>query len=181
MFPGPWKIPAVILALCAATCAAGNANRGFNIRPAIVYLSPDTSSAKLVEMERGRELTTVPGGAPSGWIHVMPTLKGGREVSGWMIAKGVVFTDTPNGDRIIFGEALDSEAEASKSHGRKGADRDALRLYYAVYDLFPQSPLAGEALYRAADVQWQLDFSDKFFRRPADQIGMGTTAESTIR
>jgi hypothetical protein len=44
--------------------------------------------------------------------------------------------------------------------GRKGAASDARRLYYRVFDLFPKSPLAGEALYRAADIQWQLDKED---------------------
>ncbi|MGB0040062.1 MAG: outer membrane protein assembly factor BamD, partial [Terriglobales bacterium] len=28
------------------------------------------------------------------------------------------------------------------------------------YDIFPTSPLAGEALYRAADIKWQIDKSD---------------------
>jgi len=176
MFPRSLKSLIVCVALSAsAAWAAGD--RGYNVRPAILYLSPDTSSTKMEEMERGRELTIVPGGAPSGWLHVLPTLKGGREVSGWVLDKGVVFANTPNGDHILFGEAIDSEAEASRRHGRKGADKDALRLYYAVYDLFPQSPIAGEALYRAADIQWQLDFSDPILRRPAAMLGLGTNAE----
>jgi len=49
-------------------------------------------------------------------------------------------------DQIIYGEAVDSETQASQSHGRRGAAGDARRLYYRVYDYFPQSPLAGEAL-----------------------------------
>lgn len=163
--------------LSATAACSETAGRGFNVRPAILYLSPDTTSTKMEEMERGRELAIVPGGAPPGWLHVLPTLKGGREVSGWILDKGMVFANTPNGDRILFGEAVDSEIEASRRHGRKGADREALRLYYAVYDLFPQSPLAGEALYRAADVQWQLEYSDPMLRRPAAMMGLGTTAE----
>jgi len=177
MFSKNLKPLILLVAVTATAAAAATGDRGFNIRPAILYLSPDTSSTKMEEIERGRELSIVPGGAPSGWLHVLPTLKGGREVSGWVLDKGVVFANTPNGDRIIFGEAVDSEAEASRRHGRKGADKDAMRLYYAVYDLFPQSPMAGEALYRAADIQWQLDFSDPMLRRPAAMIGLGTTAE----
>lgn len=177
MFPRSLKSLLICVSLLSTPAFAESGNRGFNVRTAILYLSPDTSSTKMEQIDRGRELSIVPGGAPSGWLHVMPTLKGGREVSGWVLDKGVVFGNTPNGDRILFGEAVDSESEASRRHGRKGADKDALRLYYAVWDLFPQSPLAGEALYRAADIQWQLDFSDPILRRPAAMMGLGTTAE----
>jgi TolA-binding protein len=66
----------------------------------------------------------------------------------------------PDGDRILFGEAVDAEWEASRRGGRRGADRDAFRLYFQIAEFFPSSPLAGEALYRAADIQWQLDAAD---------------------
>jgi outer membrane protein assembly factor BamD (BamD/ComL family) len=35
-----------------------------------------------------------------------------------------------------------------------------LRLYRRVYDMFPSAALAGEALYRAADIRWQIDKAD---------------------
>ena len=57
---------------------------------------------------------------------------------------------------VIFGEAADSEDQASRRRGRRDAAQDALRLYYRVYDLMPTSPLAAEALYRAADIRWQV-------------------------
>ncbi len=81
-------------------------------------------------------------------------------MTGWILDKGYISDTTAKGDQILFGEAADSEDEASRSHGRKGAAADARRLYYRVFDLFPKSPLAGEALYRAADIQWQLDKED---------------------
>jgi outer membrane protein assembly factor BamD (BamD/ComL family) len=84
----------------------------------------------------------------------------GKTVSGWVLDTGVVWASTPNGDRILFGAAVDSEDEASHRHGRRGAAQDALRLYRRVYDIFPTAPLAGEALYRAADIRWQIDKSD---------------------
>ena len=74
---------------------------------------------------------------------------------------------TPNGDKIVFGEAADSEDEASRRRGRKDAAQDAMRLYYRVYDLFPASPLAGEGLYRAADIRWQIERSDIMTRPSA--------------
>ena len=83
-----------------------------------------------------------------------------RIVSGWILDKGIVLQTNPDGPKIIYGEAVDSEDEASRRRGRRGADLDALRLYYRVYDLFPASPLAGQALYRAADIRWQLEKAD---------------------
>ena len=168
MFSQWWKILA-LLALAASTASAAG-ERGYNVRVATLYLSPDSSSTKMAEIERGRELTVLPGGAPPGWAHVMPTLAHGREITGWVLDKGIVYTKTPNGDRILFGEAVDSESEASRAHGRKGADHDAMRLYYAVYDLFPSSPLAGEALYRSADIRWQIDYADVFSRSSAKEM-----------
>jgi hypothetical protein len=64
----------------------------------------------------------------------------------------------------VFGEAADSEDEASRRRGRRDAAQDAMRLYYRLYDLFPNSPLAGEALYRAADIRWQLEKADVMTR-----------------
>ena len=166
-----------LLALVVVAISAAAADRGFNIRVATVYLSPDTSSTKMVEVDRGRELSIIPGGGPPGWLHVLPTLSQGREVSGWMLNKGVVFANTANGDRILFGEAVDAEAEASRRHGRKGAERDAMRLYYAIYDLFPTSQLAGEALYRAADIKWQVDYADVFSRPSAKEMSPDMRSE----
>ncbi len=84
----------------------------------------------------------------------------GKTISGWVLDNGIVWASTPNGDRILFGAAADSEDEASRRHGRRGAAQDAQRLYRRVYDIFPSSPLAAEGLYRAADIQWQIDKAD---------------------
>ena len=45
--------------------------------------------------------------------------------------------------------------------------QDALRLYRRVYDLFPTASLAGESLYRAADIKWQIDKADVMSRPSA--------------
>ncbi|HVG91682.1 MAG TPA: hypothetical protein VNB54_09350 [Alphaproteobacteria bacterium] len=79
-----------------------------------------------------------------------------REVTGWLPAKAVVTGATANGDQIIFGQGVDSERQAEERGGRKGAAEDALRLYSRVAELFPGSPLAAEAMWRAADIRWQL-------------------------
>ncbi|HEY1262443.1 MAG TPA: hypothetical protein VGF06_02905 [Terriglobales bacterium] len=133
------------------------------VRTAPIYISPESSSAKLGEVGRGREVIILE--KTPGWLHVQANvaaklMEDPRIVSGWILDKGIVLPTTPNADKIIYGEAVDSEDEASRRHGRRGADLDALRLYYRVYDMFPQSPLAGQSLYRAADIKWQLDKID---------------------
>ncbi len=149
------------------------ADRGTLVRDAVIYLSPDTTSSKLGQAERGRELIFLD--KSRNWLHVEALLGSaqtpdaafvlededeGKTISGWVLDTGIVWASTPNGDRILFGAAVDSEDEASRRHGRRGAAQDALRLYRRVYDIFPTAPPAGEALYRAADIKWQIEKSD---------------------
>jgi len=193
--------PIMKLLLLIALIVLGNspllaADRGALVREAIIYLSPDTSSNKLGQAERGRELVLLE--KSHNWLHVEALLGfaqtpdpafvededvEGKTISGWVLDTGVVWASTPNGDRILFGAAADSEDEASRRHGRRGAAQDALRLYRRVYELFPTAPLAGEGLYRAADIKWQIDKSDmqsrpsarekdSFYRQGIDEEGM---------
>ena len=156
------------------------AERAALVREAVIYLSPDTSSAKLGEAGRGREVILLE--RTRNWLHVEALLgfaqtpdpafvededMEGKTITGWIIDSGAVWASTPNGDRILFGAAVDCEDEASRRHGRRGADQDALRLYRRIYDLFPASPLAGEGLYRAADIKWQIEKSDVMTRPSA--------------
>jgi outer membrane protein assembly factor BamD (BamD/ComL family) len=149
------------------------ADRGTLVREAVIYISPDATSNKLGQVERGRELILLD--KSRNWLHVEALLGSaqtpdpafvlededeGKTISGWVLDTGIVWASTPNGDRILFGAAVDSEDEASRRRGRRGAAQDALRLYRRVYDIFPTAPLAGEALYRAADIKWQIDKSD---------------------
>jgi hypothetical protein len=90
-----------------------------------------------------------------------------RNVTGWIVDKGVITTTTKDGDRILYGEAVDSEMEASRRGGRHGAAQDAMRLYAGIADLFPTSPLAAEAAYRAADIRWQIEAADAASRPSA--------------
>jgi outer membrane protein assembly factor BamD (BamD/ComL family) len=154
--------------LLAAPLSFAAAERGVMVRVAQIYLSPDTNSPKIATIDRGREVAVIE--KTRDWLHVLATLSEptelseGRDVSGWILDKGIVRAATPNGDKVLFGEAVASEQEASRRGGRKGADKDALRLYYRAAEYFPQSPVAGEALYRAADIRWQIDRADIFGR-----------------
>lgn len=143
----------------AGAHADENTERAVSVRSANLYLSPDTNSQKLATVERGREVAVLEHSGQQ-WVHVLASLGGEKDVSGWMLDKGLVRKNTPNGDQILFGEAADSEAEAERRGGRKDADKDALRLYYRVAEYFPNSSLAGEAAYRSADIAWQLDVED---------------------
>jgi len=173
-----YPIALAVVALLASPLHA--AERGTIVREAIIYLSPDTASNKLGQVDRGRELILLD--RSRNWIHVEALLgtnvapdpafvleeeDEGKTISGWIIDTGIVWSTTPNGDRILFGAAVDSEEEAGRRHGRRSAAQEALRLYHRVYDIFPTAPDAGEALYRAADIKWQVDRADMLSRPSA--------------
>src|SRR5580692_9023676 len=155
----------VVLLLCVA--AVAETVRGTPIRVCSIYLSPDSSSNKLAEIERGREVVVL---ETSGeWLQVEAALTEEKVITGWMMNKGVVQGSTPNGDKIVFGEAVESEDQASQSHGRRGAAQDAMRLYYRTAEYFPTSPLAAEAMYRSADIRWQIEKADVMSRPSAKE------------
>jgi hypothetical protein len=147
-----------ITALFCAPVFAATYQHGAMVRAATIYVSPDPSSAKLGDLERGREVIILE--SPRDWVHVEANVTTERTITGWILYKGVIGSGTPDGDKILFGEAADSEDEASRARGRRGAAQDAMWLYRSVYEIFPASPLAGEASYRAADIRWQLDKVD---------------------
>lgn len=132
--------------------------RASTIRVSPIYLSPDASSTKLADVDRGREVVFLE--TSGDWVKVEASLTEERVVTGWMRIKELVQASTPNGDKILFGEAVDSEDQASQRNGRRYAAQDAMRLYAEVAELFPQSPLAGEGMYRSADIRWQIEKSD---------------------
>lgn len=142
---------------CPALSAA-DAVRATTIRVAPLYLAPDATSTKMADVDRGREVILL--GTSNGWLHVEANLTEERTVTGWMQEKGLIQPSTPNGDKILFGEAVDAEDQASRRNGRHDAAQDAMRLYSEVAELFPQSPLAGEAMYRSADIRWQIEKAD---------------------
>jgi hypothetical protein len=157
----------VVAAMLLCFSAWADVVRGTTIRVAPIYLSPDSSSNKLAEIDRGREVVVLE--TSRNWIHVEATLEEDKIITGWMLDKGVVRASTPNGDKILFGEAVQSEDQASQRHGRRGAAQDAMRLYYRAAEYFPNSPLAGEAMYRSADIRWQIDKADVMTRPSAKE------------
>jgi len=158
--------------------AHAQAQRGTLVHEESIRVSPSADSAKLGEAGRGHELVIIE--TSRDWTHVEAILRNPtrdedqddedsdtKTITGWVRNNALVSMSTPNGDKIIFGEAVSSEDEASRRRGRRDAAQDAMRLYYRVYDLFPTSPLAAEGLYRAADIRWQIDRADVMTRPSA--------------
>jgi hypothetical protein len=169
----------VAAALCLfTTFAFADAQRATIVSDSTIRVSPNSDAAKLGEALRGHELVILE--TSRDWVHVEAILRAasheegasdeeqeGKTITGWIQNRALVTLATPSGDKIIFGEAADSEDQASRRRGRRDAAQDAMRLYYRIYDLFPNSPLAAEGLYRAADIRWQLERSDIMTRPSA--------------
>ena len=166
------------LVILPARSALADALRGTVVSEESMRISPSADAAKLATVGRGRELIIIENGKD--WVHAQAILvqpsteegateeeEEGKTVTGWLPARGVVASTTQDGDRVIFGEAADSEDQASSRRGRRDAAKDAMQLYYRVYDLMPTSPLAPEALYRAADIRWQIERADVMTRPSA--------------
>jgi hypothetical protein len=146
-----------VLMLCPVLHAL-DAVHATTIRVAPIYLSPDATSNKLADIDRGREVIFL--GTSGNWAHVEANLTEERIVTGWMENKGLIQPNTPDGDKILFGEAVESEDQASQRNGRRYAAQDAMRLYGEIFELFPKSDLAAEGMYRSADIRWQLEKAD---------------------
>lgn len=164
--------------LVSPNFAQADAVRGTAIQEEALRVSASNDAAKLALVGRGIELIIID--TSPGWVHAEAILRNpsreegatpeeqeGKTITGWLPSKGVVMSTTQDGDRVIFGEAADSEDEASRRRGRRDAAQDAMRLYFRLYDLMPTSPLAPEALYRAGDIRWQLERSDILTRPSA--------------
>src|ERR1700731_2876375 len=149
----------------APVASAAEKEHATLIREESLYGSAGANAEKLAQVGRGPALPILGRSQADNqsWIKAFVSLEQGtqtREISGWLPAKPLVTASTANGDEIVFGQAVDSERQAEERGGRKGAAEDALHLYSRVPELFPGSPLAAEAMWRAADIRWQLAKSD---------------------
>lgn len=153
-----------------------NGPRATLVREANLYVQPNERAQRVSVIEPGREMVVVE--RSGNWVRVFanidalggrqqdldaPTLGGGSAVvplSGWMLNKGVIDVNTPHGDQILFGEAVNKENAASESHPPPHAALEARLLYMRVVEMFPKSPLTPAAMWRAADIRWQLQKAD---------------------
>ena len=144
------------------------------IRPTTLYIQGDTGSDKIGTVAPGREMAIL---ERSGhWVRVYANTDAetvrqedqpvfsehapDAPISGWVQDPHVIAADTPDGEAILFGEAISAEQAASDAHAAAGAAADARRLYRMAAALFPQGPRAAEALWRSADIRWQLQKQD---------------------
>jgi hypothetical protein len=158
--------------------------RATALRVTILYVAPDTGSQKVDRVQIGREMVVAEKSGP--WIRVYantdieelhedkdtPVIGGDQApppVSGWMQAKGVVEETTPNGDQVLMGTAANQESEASDPRGPVNAAQSARLLYQRLVEMFPNSPLAPEAQWRAADIKWQIEKADASTLRSAHE------------
>jgi len=148
--------------------------RATALRATWLYISPDKGAQKVSKVQPGREMVIAEKSGP--WIRVYANtdieeehssdqpIFGSNEtpppISGWMEAKGIVVENTPNGDQVLMGAAANQEAEASDPRGPANAAQTAHLLYRRLVEMFPNSPLAPEAAWRAADILWQIQKSD---------------------
>jgi hypothetical protein len=144
------------------------------IRNTNLYVSPDNKSNRLAEISPGREMVVLEKSGP--WVKVFANTDEetsrsqdapvfGHEaaaipVSGWMQAAGVVSSETPKGDLVLFGAAASQEMDATLPRAPQSVAQAARLLYQRMADLFPQSQLTPEAAWRSADIRWQLQKAD---------------------
>jgi hypothetical protein len=157
--------------------------RAVALRITPLYIAPDTSSQKVDRVQIGREMVVAEKNGP--WIRVYANTDIQEEtqkdapvfghddtpppISGWIQSKGVVVENTPNGDQILMGEAANQESLASDPRGPANAARSARLLYRRLVEMFPNSPLAPEAAWRAADDLWQIQKADASSRPSAHE------------
>jgi hypothetical protein len=157
--------------------------RAAPLRVTWLYISPDLGSQKVDRVRIGREMVIAEKSGP--WIRVYANTDiqemaqkdapvfGHDEtpppISGWMQAKGVVVETTPSGDQVLMGEAANQESLASDPRGPAIAAQSARLLYRRLVEMFPNSPLAPEAAWRAADILWQLQKADASTRPSAKE------------
>jgi hypothetical protein len=149
--------------------------RATALRVTLLYITPSTDAQKVDKLQIGRELVVAE--KSGAWMRVYintdieeqhsdkdePWVGGDAAtppISGWIEAKGVVEETMPNGDQILMGAAANEEAEASNPRGAANAAQSARLLYRRLVEMFPNSPLAPDAMWRAADIQWQIERTD---------------------
>jgi outer membrane protein assembly factor BamD (BamD/ComL family) len=189
------RLPTFAAFILIATCTHADTVRGTLVHPETLRVAPSADAARVGDANRGNELIVID--SSRDWVHVEAILRApsneegateeeneGKAITGWIPNRSLVLSTTQDGDKIIFGEASDSEDQASRRRGRRDSAQDALRLYYRIYDLMPASPLAAEALYRAADIRWQVERTDVMTRpsaRARDSYMRGQMKEDWMR
>src|SRR5579862_4664599 len=111
--------------------ASAQAQRGTLVHEETIRVSPSADTAKLGQAGRGYELVVID--TSRDWTHVEAIIREPRKgeddeddeedntktITGWVQNKALITMSTQDGDKIIFGEAANSEDEASRRRGRR--------------------------------------------------------------
>lgn len=158
---------AAIAALLFATLSVAAAQSAVKLQKAVtlvaapIYLQPDAASTKVGTVRPGDPVGIQ--SSTNGFVQVF------TGVSGWMRNQGLVRLDNPQAPELIFGAAVGLEDIAESSAGQRPAALDAARLYMAIYNDFPAATRAAEALYRGAEIRWELALSEMPKRRSPEE------------
>jgi len=141
--------------------------RATAVHDSTLYVAPDEHSEKLAKVYSGREMVIAERSGE--WIRVFANTDVEAEsqqdapifgeeavatpISGWLRQNGVVTPETQQGDAILFGVAANFEEQASEANPPHGAAQSARLLYRRMAEIFPDSPRAAEAAWRAADIR----------------------------
>ena len=144
------------------------------VREANLYANPDDSGGPIAAIVPGRELVVVERNGK--WLRVFAntdvpdtrqadrpifgTETEAQPISGWILDKGVIDVNTPHGDLVLFGTADNLEQQAAVPDPPPHLAEEARLLYRRVVIMYPQSPWVPEAMYRAADIRWQIQKVD---------------------
>ncbi len=139
-----------------------------------IYVYADAHAQMLTRIQAGREMVVAETNGP--WMRVFANTDAPTEdrrdapmlgdnnrpvpVTGWLLAKNVLVSTTANGDQVLMGQAAIMESLASDARGPHDAGQAARLLYQRLLEFYPESPLAPEAAWRAADIRWQFDKAD---------------------
>lgn len=139
-----------------------------------IYVYADAHAQMLTRIQAGREMVVAETNGP--WMRVFANTDTQTEdrrdaprlgdsnrpvpVTGWLLAKNILLSTTANGDQVLMGQAAILESLASAARGPRDAGQAARLLYLRLVEFYPDSPLAPEAAWRAADIRWQFDKDD---------------------
>lgn len=144
------------------------------VREANLYSNADDSAGPMASILPGRELVIAERNGK--WLRIFANTDApdtrqsdtpvfgtegqAQPISGWIVNKGIVDINTQDGDLILFGAADAAEQAAAVPDPPPHLAEEARLLYKRVVLMFPQSQWAPEALYRAADIRWQIQKAD---------------------
>lgn len=153
---------AALLGLICLACAAAGGQavplqKAVAMAAGTIYLSPDPGSAVVGTVQPGMDVGIQQ--TSGDWVQVF------TGVSGWMRNRGLARLDDPAAPEALFGAAVQLEDAAEDASGERQQALDAARIYLSVYNDFPATPRAVEALYRSADIGWQVKMGEEPKRR----------------